>query len=55
MAITRKSRSIVMTAQDDTVTQPLRLLSLAYNGTSLTIGQRLTIVDPTSDSILADH
>jgi hypothetical protein len=55
MSVTRKSRSIVFTAQDDTAAGPFRLRRLSYVGASLTAGQTLTIVDPTSDSILAQH
>jgi hypothetical protein len=55
MSVTRKSRSIVMTANGDEVTGSLRLHSLAFSGTGLTVGQQLIITESSSESVVASH
>ncbi len=54
MAVTRTSRSIVMTAAADAVTGPLLCDSIALIGTSMVAGQRLTITD-TDGAKVVDH
>lgn len=54
MAVTTKSRSFVLTALNDVVAQPLKLLGLALVGTSMVPGDRLTVTD-NDNSIIADH
>lgn len=44
-----------MTAQNDEVTDPLKVRKIAFSGTGLTTGQRLTITESRSASVVADH
>lgn len=69
MAVTRTSRSIVMTANADEVNDVLFLKSLQFAGTGLTVAQRITVTNAGKDqgplgspgtalggpSIVADH
>jgi len=54
VAVTIKSRSFVLTALNDVVAQPLKLLGLQLVGTGMTPGDRLTVTD-NDQSIIADH
>jgi hypothetical protein len=44
-----------MTANADAVAQPIFLKDLRFAGTGLTVGQRLTILEEASGSVVADH
>jgi hypothetical protein len=54
MAITRRSKSVVLTAAGDEATGVYDLMSLALVGTGMAAGQRILIED-SFGSILADH
>jgi hypothetical protein len=54
MAVTRKSRTIIMTAQDDAVTGRFLVSSIVFNVAGGTAGQRLTLVE-TDGTLIADH
>ena len=53
MAVTRESRSIVLTELNDAVAYPIFCSAISLVGTGMTIGQRLTITD--GESIVVDH
>lgn len=54
MAVTQKSRSIQMTANADAFAQPVCIKEIWFGGTGLTAGQRLTIVEESSGSVVVD-
>lgn len=54
MSVTRKSRSIVMTAANDEVTGKIYATSIRLSGTGMTLGQQCTITE-TDGARIADH
>jgi len=54
MAVTKTSRSFVLTALNDTVTQPIKVNGIALVGTGMVAGDRLTATD-NSNSVVVDH
>lgn len=54
MAVTRKSRTIVMTAANDEVTGRILVSSISLIGTGMTAAQRLTITE-SDGAVIADH
>jgi hypothetical protein len=54
MSVTRNSRSIVMTANDDEVTGYIRATSISLVGTGLTVGHRMRVLE-SSGAVVADH
>lgn len=55
MSVTQESRSIIMTANNDAVAQPLYINEIRFAGTALTVGQRLTILEEANGSVVVDH
>lgn len=54
MAVTRQARSITMTATGDADTGTYFVREIQFQGSGLTAGQRLRILD-TSGSVIADY
>lgn len=56
MAVTRKGRSIVMTAASDAYLFAVKCRQIRFSGTGLTAGQRLLIKEQdTNGAVVADH
>lgn len=55
MAVTQVNHTYVLTAAADAVAQPLKLQSLRWRGTGLTVGQNLIIRTKSGGELLVDH
>ena len=55
MAVTRKSRSIQLTALNDSIDGPFYVKEIHYGGATLTAGQRIQAVEEPNGSIVFDH
>lgn len=55
MSVTIESRSIQMTAASDAFAQPVKIKEIWFGGAGMTAGQRLTILEEASGSVIADH
>jgi len=55
MAVTRKSRSIQLSALNDSVDGPFKVKEIHYGGATLTAGQRITVLEEPNGSVVFDH
>jgi len=56
MAVTRKGRSIIMTAANDAFQFPIKVKQVRFVGTGLTVGQQLLIKEvDTNGAVICNH
>jgi hypothetical protein len=55
MAITRKSRSIQLSALNDAIVGPFKVKEIRYGGATLTAGQRIQVLEEPNGSVVFDH